>query len=144
MLHTVPDLTADDDVVLSAIGEIRRCLRHVLARPRRWNGTLRRQARARAIRGSNSIEGITVTDDQALATVGNEEDQVSVDATWPRVKGHWDATTYLQVLAERSASLTEADLLALHFMVQGYDLTRSPQPHGSTTAGPSRHGAVRM
>lgn len=126
MLHTVPDLTADDEAVLSAIDEIRRSLRHALARPRRWNGTLRRQARARAVRGSNSIEGISVTEDQALAIVGNEEDQVSVDATWLAVKGYSDAMTYLQVLAETSAALSEADLLALHFMVQGYDLTRSP------------------
>ncbi|MGP9538113.1 Fic family protein [Brachybacterium sp. AOP43-C2-M15] len=126
MLHTAPALSADDDAVLRAIDEIRRSLRYALARPRRWNGTLRRQARARAVRGSNSIEGITVTEDQALAIVGNEEDQVSVDATWLAVKGYSDAMTYLQVLAERTEAMSEADLLALHFMVQGYDLDRSP------------------
>lgn len=126
MLHTVPGITSSDAAVLSAVDEIREALRHALARPRRWHGTLRRQAQARAVRGSNSIEGINVTEDQAFAIVGNEEEQVSVDATWLAVKGYSDAMTYLQVLAERAGSLSESDLLALHFMVQGYDLGRGP------------------
>lgn len=80
MLHTVPEITANDAVVLTAVDDIRGSLRHALARPRRWHGTLRRQAQARAVRGSNSIEGINVSEDQAFAIVGNEEEQVSVDA----------------------------------------------------------------
>lgn len=64
------------------------------------------------MRGSNSIEGISVTEDQALAIVSNEEDQVSIDATWLAVRSYSDAVTYLQILAARSASLSEADLLA--------------------------------
>lgn len=122
MLHTVPEITSSDAAVLSAVDEIR----DALARPRRWHGTLRRQAQARAVRGSHSIESINVTEDQAFAIVGNEEEQDSVDATWLAVKGCSDAMTYLQVLAERAGPLSESDLLALHFMVQGYDLTRGP------------------
>lgn len=127
MLHRVPEVTADDGAVLTALDEIRRDLRHALARPRRWEGTLRRQARARAVRGSNSIEGIRVSEDEAFAIVGGEDDQVSVDDTWLAVKGYSDAMTYLQIVAERSASpLDESTLLALHFMVQGYELLRRP------------------
>lgn len=77
MLHRVPDVTANDEAVLQALDDIRRDLRHALARPRRWQGTLRRQARARAVRGSNSIEGISVSEDEAFAIVGGEDDQVS-------------------------------------------------------------------
>src|SRR5699024_8811857 len=127
MLHRVPEVTADDGAVLGALDEIRRDLRHALARPRRWEGTLRRQARARAVRGSNSIEGIRVSGDEAFATVGGEEDQVSVDETWLAAKGYSDALTYLQIVAERSGPpLDEATLLALHFLMQGYDLLRPP------------------
>lgn len=126
MLHAVPDLTAVDAAVLHAIDEIRHGLRHALSRPRRWNGTLRRQAQARSVRGSNSIEGIIVSDDQALAIVGSESDQVSVDATWLAVKGYSDAMTFLRVLADRQRTPTEEDLLALHFVVQSYDLDRGP------------------
>lgn len=127
MLHRVPEVTADDGAVLGALDEIRRDLRHALARPRRWEGTLRRQARARAVRGSNSIEGIRVSGDEAFAIVGGEEDQVSVDETWLAVKGYSDAMTYLQIVAERSGPpLDESTLLALHFLMQGYDLLRRP------------------
>lgn len=127
MLHCVPEVTTADRIVLEALDEIRHGLRHALARPRRWQGTLRRQARARAVRGSNSIEGIRVSEDEAFAIVGGEEDQVSVDSTWLAVKGYSDAMTFLQVLAERPGRpLDESTILAMHFMVQGYDLTRRP------------------
>lgn len=127
MLHRVPEITVDDVAVLDALDAIRRDLRHALARPRRWHGTLRRQARARAVRGSNSIEGISVSEDEAFAIVGGEDDQVSVDSTWLAIKGYSDAMTYLQVFAERAGPpLDESTILALHFMVQGYDLLRRP------------------
>lgn len=79
------------------------------------------------MRGSNSIEGIRVSEDEAFAIVGNEDDQVSIDETWLAVKGYSDAMTYLQTVAERSAQpLDESTLLAVHFMVQGYNLSRRP------------------
>src|SRR5690625_7757925 len=81
MLHRVPEVTADDGTVLGALDEIRRELRHALARPRRWEGTLRRQARARAVRGSNGIEGIRVSGDEAFGVGGGAEAQGSVGET---------------------------------------------------------------
>jgi hypothetical protein len=60
----IPSITAEDLAMLNAVEEIRLSLRHALARPRRWRGTLRRQAQARAVRGSDSVEGITVIEDQ--------------------------------------------------------------------------------
>lgn len=98
MLHRVPEVTADDGAVLTALDEIRRELRHALARPRHGKGTLRRQARARAVRGSNSIEGIRVSEDEAFAIVGGEDDQVSVDDTWLAVKGYSDAMAHLNLV----------------------------------------------
>lgn len=64
-------------------------------------GTLRRQILARATRGSNSIEGLDVDDDEALAIASRESDQVFVDATWLAVKGYGDAMTYLQAVTRR-------------------------------------------
>lgn len=127
MLHATPDTRPEDTAVLAAIDDIRGTLRHSLARPRRWSGSLRRQARARAVRGSNTIEGITVSEDEAFAIVGQEEDQVALDPTWFAIKGYSDAMTYSQVLgASPDRVLDESALLALHFMVQGYDLTLGP------------------
>src|SRR5699024_12387384 len=96
-----------DAAVLHAVDEIRNGLRHALPRRRHWKGTRRRQAQARSVGGSNSIEGIIVSDDQALAIVGSESDQVSVDATWLAVKGYSYAMTFLRVLADRQRTPTE-------------------------------------
>lgn len=127
MLFALPELSEADAQVLAAIDEMRQALRFSLSRPRRWRGTLRRQSLARAVRGSNSIEGIEVTDDEALAIVSGESDQVSIDPTWLAVKGYSDAMTYLHAVARRpGAPLDESTLLALHFMVQSYDLDRRP------------------
>ena len=135
MLFDVPDLDDTDAAVLEALDGVRVTLRHAIARPRRWSGVLRRQIKARAVRGSNSIEGIEISGDDAFAIVGGEEDQVSVDQTWLAAKGYSDAMTYTQILARRDpTAFDESTLLALHFMVQGYDLSRNP--------GSYRHGEI--
>lgn len=127
MIFTIPDLSDADRQVLAAIDEMRAAMRHHLARPRRWAGTLRSQAKARAVRGSNSIENTDVSDDDALAIVGGEVDQARIDDTWLAVKGYSDAMTYLRVLARRPGPpIDESTLLALHFMVQNHDLSRHP------------------
>src|SRR5258707_4425585 len=50
-----------------------RSLKNRISVPRRWVGVLRRNALARAIRGSNSIEGFNVTADDAIAAAEGEE-----------------------------------------------------------------------
>lgn len=127
MLYAIPPITTDDAAILDALALMRSELRSSLARPRRWQGTLRRQLKARAVRGSNSIEGIDVSNDEAFAIVGHEEQDVSVDKAWLAVKGYSDAMTYSRIVAQGAApSLDESLLKALHFMVQGYDLTKHP------------------
>lgn len=128
MIFDVPHLEEHDVAVLAAVDTIRKDLRFHLRSERRWHGTLRRQAKARAIRGSNSIEGISVTAEEAFAIVGGEDSAVDVDSTWLAVKGYSDAMTYAQILAETSESLNldESTVRALHFMVQGYALDGRP------------------
>lgn len=87
MLYATPPLTTDDEAVLEALDVMRSQLRTHLKRPRRWVGTIRRQLKARAVRGSNSIEGIDISDDEAFAIVGGEDKEVAVDQTWLAVKG---------------------------------------------------------
>jgi hypothetical protein len=65
-------LTTEDEAVLSEIHQMRKQLRHVLRTPRRWEGVLRRSALARAIQGSNSIEGYQVDEDDAAAALDGE------------------------------------------------------------------------
>jgi hypothetical protein len=60
VLYAFPDLDLEDSVVLEEIAAMRAELAEHLRVPRRWTGRLRRTALARAIRGSNSIEGYRI------------------------------------------------------------------------------------
>jgi hypothetical protein len=73
VIYTSPPLTSEDRAVLAEIHEMRRQLASVLRAPRRWQGGLRRTMFARAIRGSNSIEGYVVAEDEPpqLSTMGS-------------------------------------------------------------------------
>jgi len=68
MLFTISSLTQDEAIVIDRINEMRKELRFAIYHtPRRWTGLLARITRARAIRGSNSIEGINVSQEDAIA-----------------------------------------------------------------------------
>ena len=71
-LYQRPDLGARDHEVLAQIQALRTELAAYLRVPTRWQGALRRTSRAKAIRGSNSIEGINATPDDALAVVDEQ------------------------------------------------------------------------
>lgn len=58
-LFVTPDLGLDDLAVIDQVHAMRDALASVLRAPKRWNGGLRRTATARAIQGSNTIEGYT-------------------------------------------------------------------------------------
>lgn len=126
MLFSTPQLTRDDHEVLAAIDKHRASLRFHLRTPHRWIGTLARQQRARDVQGSNSIEGIHVTQDEALAIDARQNEPVNVDDDWLAVKGYSDAMTYARILAGNGEPLPLASLLALHFMVTSHDLSRRP------------------
>ena len=73
MLFETPQLTAREHEVLDELLAERERMRLYLHEPRRWHGSLRRQAFARAIQGSNSIEGYVATlDDAAAVAIGEE------------------------------------------------------------------------
>jgi Fic family protein len=73
MLFRPPPLDEVDLRVIAEIEQLRSSLRFHPREPRRWKGQLRRNLRARAIRGSNSIEGYDVTLDDAVALLEEEE-----------------------------------------------------------------------
>jgi Fic family protein len=133
VLFTAPALSDHDLAVIAAIEEYRKQLRYFLREPRRWTGQLRRNLRARAMRGSNSIEGYDVTLDDAIALL--EEDEV-LDAdqrTVAEVRGYRNAMTYVQQLAaDRNFHFDPSLIRSLHFMMLGHDLSKSP---GSYRAG---------
>jgi Fic family protein len=127
MLFAPPPLEDIDRRVVEEIEQLRSDLRFHLRGPRRWTGQLRRNLKARAIRGSNSIEGYDVTLDDAVALLEDEEALDTDRATVLEIIGYRNALTYVQELAEDDAFSLDGSLLrSLHFMMLGHDLTKSP------------------
>lgn len=127
MLFKTPKLDRKELEVLAEIEELRETLRHRVREPRRWTGRLRRVSFARAIRGSNSIEGYTVDLDDALAAAEGEEPLEAAEETRAAVKGYRDAMTYVLQLADDPHFEHSAELLrSLHYMMLSYDLSKSP------------------
>jgi Fic family protein len=90
-------------------------------------GLLSRVTRAKAIRGSNSIEGYNVTVDDALAAVDGEEPLDASRETWAAVVGYRNAMTYVLLLADDKHFGYSADLIrSLHYTMTNYDLARHP------------------
>ncbi len=128
MIYQSPSLDSLDHAVLELIGVQKERLRvHSDSAPRRWFGSLRRSAFARAIRGSNSIEGYNATLDDAIAIV---EDEPVVDErteTARAIKGYRDALTYIcQVSTDSHFEYSAQILKSLHFMMVGYDMSNRP------------------
>lgn len=125
-MFAVPALAEEDERVLQAVKNLRADLSLNLTRRRRWEGALRRQSQALAAQGSNSIEGIDVDKDAALEIISGEGGGQAGEA-WLAVKGYSDAMTYCRILGEQpSFDIDETLVRSLHFMVQNYDLDRSP------------------
>jgi len=82
---------------------------------------------ARAIRGSNSIEGYDVTLDDALAAVEEDEPLNADRRTWAEITGYRAAMTYVQQLAEAEHFEYNTTLLSsLHYMMLSHDLSKLP------------------
>jgi Fic family protein len=128
MLFRVPALTAQDREIVSRIDELKRALSHaVSASPRRWIGSLRRVTFARAVRGSNSIEGYNVEVDDAIAAAEGQEPLEVEGEAWGAVRGYQTAMTYVLQLADDPHFAYSAELLkALHFMMTQHKLDKNP------------------
>ncbi len=126
-LFRTPPLDLEDAAVLKVVHAMRAELRYVLRAPRRWEGVLRRTLLARAIRGSNSIEGYLITVDDAVAAVDEDEPLSTDQRTWAEIVGYRAAMSYILQLGEDPHFRYDAALFrSLHFMMLGHDLTKSP------------------
>lgn len=127
MLFHTPPLGAEELAVIAQIDQVRENLRYQLTAQRQWVGLLRRVMLARAIRGSNSIEGYNVSLDDAVAAVAGQEPVDAATEAWMAVSGYRDAMTYVIQLAEDPHfEFTRALVRSLHYMMIKYDLDKSP------------------
>jgi Fic family protein len=126
-VYRTPTLDPVETEVLRLIDSLREDLRHRVATPRLWFGTLRRMTFARAVQGSNSIEGYNASlDDVAAAVEGEPTLDASVE-TQLALAGYRDAMTYvLQMAEDDHAVVDEGVIKALHFMMLKHDLSKSP------------------
>jgi Fic family protein len=127
VLYTAPTLTSEDETVLGEIHQMRRELRHVLRTPRRWEGSLRRSALARAIQGSNSIEGYVVAEDDAAAALDGEEPISADEKTFAEIQGYRQALGYVLAMGDAEYSTFNAtEIRAMHYMMLAHDHSKSP------------------
>ena len=127
MIYKTPELTEAEAVVLDEIGKIRTAIKFSLHAPARWVGILRRSSFARAIRGSNSIEGYNVTAEDALAAIEGEAPLDAQSETWLAIKGYRDAMTYvLQSANDPHFSYNDGLIKSLHFMMVQHELKKHP------------------
>lgn len=127
-VYVTPSLTPVEIEVLGIIAEAREQLRiYINPEPRRWSGTLRRMAFARAVQASNSIEGYDASLDDVVAAVDNEPTLSTGEETRIALDGYRDAMTYvLQVALDTGAKVDEGLLKSLHFMMLKHRLDKSP------------------
>ena len=134
MLFKSPTLGKEELRVIDALKSIYNVLRYALSTPARWNGVLRRNMFARAIQGSNSIEGYMVTKEDALAAVEGEKPLDANTETWLAIVGYRNALTYvLQLAKDQRFVFNEGFLRSLHYMMISHDLSKHP---GNWRPGP--------
>ena len=127
-LFRTPELSPEELEVVSRIEELRAAFRYqVVQTPRRWTGSLRRVMFARAIQGSNTIEGYHVTLADAMAVAEGEEPLDAAEETVRAVAGYRNAMTYvLQLAGSPHLRYSEGLLSSLHFMMLNYDMSKGP------------------
>ena len=139
MLFKTPELPPEYLAVIQRIEELRKQLRFATSDSlNRWTGFLARMTMARAIHGSNTMEGINVTLDDAVAAVDREPPLRPQDDDWHALVGYREALDYIIQLAQEPNfnAFNEGTILGLHYMMMKYDPTKNP--------GRIRPGAIHV
>jgi Fic family protein len=128
MLFATPEPDEAELGVLKQIDDLKGALRLRLGgEPRRWAGSLRRLSFARAIQGSNSIEGYDAALDDAAAVAVGEDPLDAGTETRLALEGYRNAMTYvLQIANEPDFAYDLRLVQSLHFMMTSYHLGNRP------------------
>jgi len=128
MIYVSPPLDEADRGVLELIEHQRGRLKiHTQSSSKRWIGSLRRSTLARAIQGSNSIEGYNATLDDALAAVEDEQPVDEHTETWLAIRGYRNALTYIgQAATDPYFEFSKQFLKSLHFMMLSHEMSKHP------------------
>ncbi len=128
MLFTYRSYDEDELRVVNRIFEMREALRsYVQQEPRRWSGLLSRITRAKALRATNEIEDIHVSDEDALAVIDNTDPSEADRETYSAVRGYQEAMGFiLQQVRRPSFKFSLDNILAIHYMITQHDLKARP------------------
>ena len=134
MIYKLPRLDGTELEAIGKINDVRKRLKFLLQVPTRWTGFLRRNMIAKAIQGSNTIEGYNVTFEEAVAVVEGEDVDIATE-TRRALEGYRQALTYiLRIASDPHVTINEELIRALHYMMLSYDLNKHP--------GQWRHGQI--
>jgi len=139
MIFAPPDLNHADIEVLALISEQRQRLRlYTQNNPAQWMGSLRRSTFARAMVGSNKIEGYHTTVSDAVAVIENEQPiEEATEETREALNGYRDAMTYIiQAANDPHFEFAKQFLKSLQFMMVRHDMSKNP--------GQWRPGAIHV
>ena len=126
MIYKLPRLDGTELEAIGKINDIRKRLKFLLQVPTRWTGFLRRNMIAKAIQGSNTIEGYNVTFEEAVAVVEGEDVDIASE-TRRALEGYRQALTYiLRIAGDPHVTINEELIRALHYMMLSYDLKKHP------------------
>jgi Fic family protein len=113
--------------VINQLDDLRHQLRYTTERTVRWSGSLSRAMRARAVLGSNSIEGYDVPEEEGLAALEGEEPAGTPEETWLAIQGYRHAMTYvLQLSDDPHFQFNQGFIRSMHYMMLSYDLRKHP------------------
>jgi Fic family protein len=126
MIFGTPKIDNVELEVIAQIDEIRSSLGYSLQMSKQWTGLLRRNLVARAIQGSNSIEGYNATFDEAVAVVEGEEIDRTEETTLA-LNGYRNAMTYILGFADDKSFVVNEELIrSLHYMMISHNPLKHP------------------
>lgn len=125
-LFATPKLDQLEIDVIAEIEQVRKVFSYNTT-SQRWFGNLRRMAYARAMRGSNSIEGYNTTVSGAMAVLDGDDLIDSTEETWMVLLGWRTAMSYVIQLADDPYfSFSHGLIKSLHYMMMQHDINKHP------------------
>jgi Fic family protein len=136
MLYQAPTLTARDHERVDRIRALHESLSYaVTTAPARWQTLFRRDALARAVRGSIGIEGFDVSVEDAIAIGEGESAVDAAPAAVAAAEGFTMAKSYvLELATDPHFEYSDALVRSLHYMMLRHDPSKNP---GRWRAGPT-------
>jgi Fic family protein len=127
MIYETPPMTEHLRERLVKVDELRQALGRQVGEPSLWLGTLRRLVKASSAESSVSIEGFSVSDDEAVAIVADEKPAEPEDENQMAIASYARAMDHVGVMASDPVfEWRDRVILDLHFDACYFQRDKSP------------------